>query len=83
MSLEKKSLITLAKTVAKANPSAAVAYSFGDNKYSYTELDETLRAELKEIAGTYQLYRENKNILFELIEEVVNEVLPATACLFS
>ena len=77
MALEKKSLITLAKTVAKANPSAAVAYSFGDNKYSYTELDETLRAELREIAGTYALYRENKNILFELIEQVVNEVLPA------
>lgn len=77
MALEKKSLITLAKTVAKANPSAAVAYSFGDKKYSYSELDETLRAELKEIAGTYALYRENKNILFELIEQVVNEVLPA------
>ncbi len=77
MSLDKKSLITLAKTVAKANPSAATAYSFGDKKFSYTELDETLRAELKEIAGTYALYRENKNILFELIEEVVNEVLPA------
>ena len=77
MALEKKSLITLAKTVAKANPSAAVAYSFGDNKYSYSELDETLRAELREIAGTYALYRENKNILFELIEQVVNEVLPA------
>ena len=77
MALEKKSLITLAKTVAKANPSAAVAYSFGDKSYSYSELDETLRAELREIAGTYALYRENKNILFELIEEVVNEVLPA------
>lgn len=75
--LEKKSLITLAKTVAKANPSAAVAYSFGDKSYNYSELDETLRAELKEIAGTYALYRENKNILFELIEQVVNEVLPA------
>ena len=77
MALEKKSLITLAVQVAKANPSAAVAYSFGDKKYSYTELDETLRAELKEIAGTYALYRDNKNILFELIEQVVNEVLPA------
>ena len=77
MSLEKKDLITLAKTVAKANPSAAVAYSFGDSKYSYEQLDETLRKELRSIAGSYQLYRENKNILFELIEEVVNEVLPA------
>ena len=76
MALDKKSLITLAKTVAKANPSAATAYSFGDNNYSYNELDETLRAELREIAGTYALYRENKNILFTLIEEVIDEVLP-------
>ena len=76
MALEKKQLITLAKTVASANPHAAVAYSFGDNKYSYKELDETLRAELREIAGDYSLYRENKNILFELIEQVIDEVLP-------
>ena len=76
MSLEKKQLIALAKTVAKANPSAAVAYTFGDSKYSYTELDETLRSELREIAGTYRLYEQNKNILFELIEQVINEVLP-------
>lgn len=77
MALEKKALITLAKTVAKANPQAAVAYSFNDKKYSYDELDSTLRAELKEIAGSYALYRENKNILFELIEQVIDEVLPA------
>ena len=32
MALEKKSLITLAKIVAKANPSASVAYSFGHKK---------------------------------------------------
>ncbi len=76
MALQKKELFTLAKTVAKANPSAAVAYSFGDSKYSYKELDDTLRAELREIAGTYALYRENKNILFELIEQVIDEVLP-------
>ena len=77
MSLEKKALIDLAITVAKANPSAAVAYSFGDKNYSYSQLDDTLRTELREIAGTYRLYEQNKNILFELIEQVINEVLPA------
>ena len=76
MALNKQNLITLAKTVAKADPSAAVAYSFGDKQYSYKDLDETLRSELKEIAGTFSLYRENKNILFELIEQVIDEVLP-------
>ena len=75
MALEKKQLITLAKTVAKANPSAAVAYSFGDSKYSYKELDETLRAELREIAGTYALYRERLLMKFfqqELLNSMVH-----------
>lgn len=76
MALNKKDLITLAKTVAKANPSAAVAYSFGDKQYSYDDLDKTLRAELKEIAGTYALFRENKNTLFALMEEIINETQP-------
>ena len=77
MALEKKELFTLAKVVAKANPSAPTAYTFGEKNYSYAQLNETLRAELREIAGTYRLYEQNKNILFELIEEVINEVLPA------
>lgn len=76
MALEKSQLITLAVTVAKADPSAAVAYSFGDKKYSYKQLDDTLREELNQLAGTYNLYQQNKNILFELISTVINEVVP-------
>lgn len=76
MALDRKSLITLAKTVANANPSSQVAYSFGEEKFSYTDLNETLRSELKEIAGTYALYRENKNTVFALIEETIDDVLP-------
>ena len=68
MSLNKKDLITLAKVTANAQASSQVAYSFGENKFSYAELNETLRNELREIAGTYQLYRENKNLVFSLIE---------------
>ena len=77
MALSKNDLITLAKTVANANPSSQVAYSFGEEKFSYSDLNETLRSELKELAGTYQLYRENKNVVFSLIEETINDVLPA------
>ena len=76
MALNKNDLITLAKTVANANPSSQVAYSFGEEKFSYSDLNETLRSELKELAGTYQLYRENKNVVFSLIEETINDVLP-------
>lgn len=77
MALEFKELLTLAKTVAKANSSAPVAYSFGDKNYSYNELQDTLRDEFKEIAGTYSLYRENKNTVFALLEQTIDDVLPA------
>ena len=76
MALNKSDLITLAKTAATANRSSQVAYSFGEEKFSYSDLNTTLRNELKEIAGTYALYRENKNTVFELIEQTVNEILP-------
>lgn len=76
MALKREDLVTLAKTVANANPSAPVAYSFGEDKFSYNDLQETLREELRELAGTYSLYRENKNIIYSLIEETVDDYLP-------
>lgn len=76
MALDRQNLRILAKTVAHAKPSSQVAYSFGEDKLSYTDLNETLRSELKEIAGTYELYRENKNTLFSLLEETFNDILP-------
>lgn len=74
--LDKQNLIDLAKVTAKAEPSSKVAYSFGENSFSYSDLNETLRAELREIAGTYALYRENKNTIFELIEQTIDDILP-------
>ena len=76
MALSRKDLITLAKTVANANPSSQVAYSFGEEKFSYADLNETLRSECRELAGTYALYRENKNTIFALMEETIDDVLP-------
>ena len=76
MALSRQDLATLAKTVAKANPSSQVAYSFGNEQFSYSDLNETLRSELREIAGTYSLYRENKNTVFSLLEETIDDVLP-------
>jgi len=77
MALQYNDMLKLAKTVAKANASSPVAYSFGDKKFSYAELNDTLRDEFKEIAGTYSLYRENKNTVFSLMEETIEDVLPA------
>ena len=76
MSLPKSELVKLAKITANANPSSVTAYSFGEENFSYSELNETLRSELRAIAGTYQLYRENQNTVFALIEETIDDVLP-------
>ena len=76
MGLQFNDMLALAKTVAHAKPSAPTAYSFGDKKYSYNELQETLRDEFKELAGTYAIYRENKNTIFALIEQTIEDVLP-------
>lgn len=76
MALNKKDLITLGKMAANADSSSPVAYSFGEEKYSYEDLNNAFRAQLKEIAGTPAQYRENKNLVFELMEEIIDDVLP-------
>ena len=76
MALDRNNLVALMKQVAKADPSAPVAYSFGDKQLSYEDMNATLRNELNELAGTYSLYRENKNLIFSMIEETLDEVLP-------
>lgn len=77
MSLQKNELLSLMKAVAKANPSASTAYSFNGESLTYEAMNETLRNELNELAGTYSLYRENKNTVFALIEETMNDILPS------
>jgi hypothetical protein len=76
MALDRNNLVQLMKTVAKADPNAPVSYSFNGENFSYDALNETLRQELNEYAGTYSLYRENKNLIFSIIEEVLDDVLP-------
>ena len=76
MALSRKDLFTLGKTLANAKPSSPIAYSFGEDKFSYRDLDDTFRKELNEYAGTYQLFRENRNLVFSLMEEKIDEVLP-------
>lgn len=76
MALSKKDLVQLTKIAISASPSTQYSYSFGEEKFSYEDLNETLRKELREIAGTYSLYRENKNLIFSLIEETIDDVLP-------
>ena len=76
MALDRINLVQLMKTVAKADPTAPTAYSYNGETMSYDVLNETLRRELNEYAGTYSLYRDNKNLIFSVIEEVLDDILP-------
>ena len=77
MALDRTNLIALAKATAKASLNPSTAFAFGDKKLTYEALDKTFRKEMNELAGTYAQYRENKNLIFNLIEVGLDEVLPA------
>ena len=74
--LEFNELLQLMKAAAKANASAPTSYSFNGQNLSYEALNETLREELNELCGSNAAYRENKNTIFSLIEQTLDEVLP-------
>lgn len=74
--LDRNNIVALMKQVAKADPSTPVSYSFEGQNLSYEAMNETLRKELNELASSYSLYRENKNLIFSMIEETLDEVLP-------
>ena len=74
--LEFKELLQLMKVAAKASTSAPTSYSFNGQNLSGEAINETLREELKELCGTNALYRENKNTIFSLIEQTLDDVLP-------
>ena len=77
MALKFEDMLKLAKTVAKANPNAPTAYSFGDKTFGYSEMNETLRTEFQELAPDYRNYKINQNTIFALIEQTIDDVLPA------
>lgn len=76
MNLNKQDLVILAKQVAKADKKSPVAFKFEEKNYSFDELNSTLRDQFQALAGTYNDYRRNKNDIFEIMQEVIDEVLP-------
>lgn len=77
MALSRESLRTLAMQAVNADPSAPVAYSFEGENYSCADLNRAVTKELNELVGTYALWRENKNVVFALMEEIISDKLPA------
>lgn len=76
MALTIKEIKELAKVVAHADRKSPVAYSFNGTDFSYRELNDTLRDELNALAPNYNAFRRNKIEIFELMQEVIDEVLP-------
>lgn len=76
MALEFSQLVLMGKALANAKPTAPVAYSYKGENFSYTQLDSTFRNQMKELAGTYSLFRENQNVVFKLMESIIDDVLP-------
>lgn len=74
--MEYKELRDLAFAAIKAEKNAPVAYSFGNETFSAEDVNKALRTEFQKLAGDYRSYRENKNTIFALIEETIDEVLP-------
>lgn len=75
--MEFNDILKLAKTVAKADPSKPVAYSFGEKSYGYDEMNEALRTEFSALAPDYRTYKINQNTIFALIEQTIDDILPA------
>lgn len=74
--LDKKNLISLMRQVATADRSAPVAYSFGNESFSYSALNNTLSNELNELVGTPEKWRDNHNQFFTIIEQSLSDVVP-------
>ena len=76
MALTRDQLIELARANAKASLNPSVAYSFGGEKLSADALNKTFIKELNELGKTPQDFRENKNLIYTLMEVGLTEVMP-------
>lgn len=71
MAFDKKKALALGVKAAMRQ-----GYTSGTSNFSVEDVNEAFRAQVKEIAGDYSLFRRNKLDFYELIEEVYAEVLP-------
>ena len=76
MALTREQLIALAKANAKASLNPSTAYSFEGEKLSADALNKTFIKELNELGKDPAAFRENKNLIYTLLEVGLSEVLP-------
>lgn len=71
--LEFDSLKKLAKAAAHNAP---IEFS-ANEKYTADDANDLLRAQFALLAPDYKGFRKNKNVIFELIEDTIDDILPA------
>ena len=83
--MEFSELKKLAVAAAKAERGTSTTFSFdgATETYSAEQVNEALANQFKELTGyvegqgvNYRQYQENKNMIFDLIEQTITEVLP-------
>lgn len=70
--MNREDLFKLAKA---ARTNAPLSYSKDEN-YTAEMVNDALRAQFELLGGSLQAFRRNKNTIFELIENTIDEVLP-------
>ena len=76
MNLSKKDIVTLGKQVAKFDRKAPGVFKFQDKEFTKEAMNEALRDEFNALGGDYNSYRRNKVDVFEMMQEIVDDVLP-------
>lgn len=81
MALEFADLKSLALSAMRCEKNAPVAFSFTDEagkveNYSAAQVNDVLREEINALVPDYFAWQEKKHVLFRLISETLDEVLP-------
>lgn len=76
MALDRIQLVELAKANAKASLNPSATFSFGEQKLEASAISSTFAKELNELGATPADFRNNTNLIYELIETGLSEVLP-------
>lgn len=74
--MEQKDILQLMKIVARADKKVNSNFSYNGESFSYEVLNATLRDELNKYAKDYTMFRKNKYLLFELMEQTLTDILP-------
>lgn len=74
--MELKDIRSLAIVAAKSNSKQPLNYQYNGQALTHDAINSTLRDELNELAGSFTKFAQNKHLIFQLMTEVIDEVLP-------